>query len=965
MAAVNRSSRLWIYVVLVLLNLLVWGRTVQFDFVWDDHDFVARNESVRSLKNIPSMFLKSEAQGHNAEGARIFRPLRTAEYSVLYLAGGNAPRPWLFHAANILWHALATCLLFSVARRFLYLQSNTVGPASVIFAFLIAAAFAVHPVVSEVVCWVKSVDDIMAAVFVLAATRALLKTKSSTPLLAVGYFALAVYSKESAAPFALLAVFIFRAAHRLPWKQCFASSTWFLGVAIVYVVNRHFVIGQSVQSTPISGTYGQTLVDMLPVFAEYVRLAVGLPPFRIDYSYMGHNPFLSPDVLVGLFLLIATVAIGTWTWRSRSLWLTGFGLLWLGLFLLPVANVLPMMQYMAERFLYLPLIGGLLAVGAFLQKLPRQRYALTSAMLVVIAWIPLTLHRSTIWRDDLTLFTRSYQEGLKTPTIENNAVFALLHQPRIQQLLPIAEDSYQLTNTMTPPKIATAVEALNEIRKAYPDNENLLTVLGMVYLSNNRPKDAIPFFEATVRKNAKRPQWWLNLAMAHRVAEESAKARECFEKALDVDPEHRVAIKLYAVLCLELHDFETALLQLHKLQTIDERDPDLSNLIGQAESGLSPSERKMVEARQTFAKALQHNPTDAEAHAKLGHILVLQADRMSGEPRERKLSEAIIHHRAAIASKPDYGDPLNELAWILATEKSLLNTAEAIQMANRACESAQFRSPGFFDTLAVAYAANRQTNEAIATCQRALTLVSNDPPLAKVLRDRIVSLSSANQNIPIMAILPPKLPLAWDTLEQQATLTPGVESMEFVFWVTNTGKTEITVNQLSPSCNCTKPAKELPWKIAPGKSESLRITIDTRGKSGNVEMTVDVVSSVGTQTLTMRMDIPVPVAVLNPLTWDTFEKTIVPTFGDTKVEFTFWVTNTSSSAEITINRLVSSCDCTTALTPVPWKLGPGESGPMKAVVDIKAESGNLTRTINVMSSAGNQTLSMGINIPKL
>ena len=101
-----------------------------------------------------------------------------------------------------------------------------------------------------------------------------------------------------------------------------------------------------------------------------------------------------------------------------------------------------------------------------------------------------------------------------------------------------------------------------------------------------------------------------------------------------------------------------------------------------------------------------------------------------------------------------------------------------------------------------------------------------------------------------------------------------------------------------------------------------------------------------------------------PLVWDAMEKTIVPAMGDTKVEFTFWVTNTSSASDIIINQLNPACDCTTPSTKVPWKLAPGASGSMKAAVDIKGNSGNLVKTIAVVSTAGNQTLTMKINIPK-
>jgi len=126
-------------------------------------------------------------------------------------------------------------------------------------ALLLGLAFAVHPVVSEAVCWVKSLDDIMASVFTLAALYSILAWTGhdhEKPLKgALVFFVLAVYSKESAVPFAIVAFFVFWSIHRLSFKQSLRLSSGFLFVAAFYVVHRHLVIGRSSQTAAISGTY--------------------------------------------------------------------------------------------------------------------------------------------------------------------------------------------------------------------------------------------------------------------------------------------------------------------------------------------------------------------------------------------------------------------------------------------------------------------------------------------------------------------------------------------------------------------------------------------------------------------------------------------------------------------------------------------------------------------------------------
>src|SRR5580704_4013132 len=109
-------SRPWFCCVLIgLLVLLVWGKSIFFGFVWDDHYFIIENQGIRSLKNIPEMFCSRVADASNPADFPLFRPLRNVMFAVLYWLGGkDLPQPWIFHLANVLWQAAAAMLVFSV-----------------------------------------------------------------------------------------------------------------------------------------------------------------------------------------------------------------------------------------------------------------------------------------------------------------------------------------------------------------------------------------------------------------------------------------------------------------------------------------------------------------------------------------------------------------------------------------------------------------------------------------------------------------------------------------------------------------------------------------------------------------------------------------------------------------------------------------------------------------------------------
>ncbi len=350
--------------IIVLLAVLAWGATVKYKFVWDDQSFITDNAGIRSLKNIPAMFYSRIAEASIPTDFPNFRPVRNVAYALLFQVGGGQVRNWIFHLANIIGHAGAAWLLFEVAALLFARLGETVGRWA---ALMVGGAFAINPAASEVVCWAKSLDDILATVFILASMRQIIlwRGEKGRLALALAFFFLASYTKENAVAFAGLVFFVWRFVHKLEWKRCAVMTMPFAVVAVIYMTNRQLVLGQAAQCAPISGSYGQTLIDTLPAITIYFRLLWGIPPFLIDYTNMhGHLAIVSGKVLMGLCLLLVWVAAVWMAWRRERLYPALLGLLWLGFFLLPVSNLIPMMQYLAERFLYLPMAGWLLAVGA-------------------------------------------------------------------------------------------------------------------------------------------------------------------------------------------------------------------------------------------------------------------------------------------------------------------------------------------------------------------------------------------------------------------------------------------------------------------------------------------------------------------------------------------------------------------------------------------------------------------------
>jgi len=533
-----------------LFTVLLWGQTVWYDFVWDDALYITQNKSIRSLANIPKFFYKMETQSGEYPSVS-YRPLRNTAYALLYALDGHpTPRPWIFHLANVLWHGAAAILLFLGA---LLLGQRARGEASTVarMASLFAAlGFAAHPVNSEVVCWAKCMDDLMAAVFVLAAARSLLKWNEGERgyVAALVWFLLAVFAKESAAPFALVVFFVLWGFHKLPWRRSARLAVPFLLVTLVFAVCQHLVMGRSSQCPPLSGSYLQTLIDMFPVATEYWRLLWGIPPFCADYNFMvgaPAHPLFSSSVLDGVFLVLFFGALAAWLWRRPEWRMSAFGLVWTALFLLPVSNLVPMMQYMAERFLYLPLMGFLLALGGVFLNFSRWRLAAAvAAAALVLVWTGASINRMGIWQDDITLFVRTELEHPGIKRVEKNAVAAVFRLPQITV--------WRRATTLSPEQAAQIIATLQEARRLYPENDLLTTQLGMTEARMARWREAVAWLELAARQNPASAERWFDLASIYRLAGEPVQAQAACAQALRLNPDYEEARRLQTKLENEL-----------------------------------------------------------------------------------------------------------------------------------------------------------------------------------------------------------------------------------------------------------------------------------------------------------------------------------------------------------------------------------------------------------------------------
>ncbi|HEY3853590.1 MAG TPA: tetratricopeptide repeat protein [Verrucomicrobiae bacterium] len=141
--------------------------------------------------------------------------------------------------------------------------------------------------------------------------------------------------------------------------------------------------------------------------------------------------------------------------------------------------------------------------------------------------------------------------------------------------------------------------------------------------------------------------------------------------------------------------------------------------------------KQPAEAIDCLQRALAIDLSVAAIHYKLANALA----------QTNQYAKAILEYRQALKLRPDWDEPANNLAWLLATcpDRALRNGAEAVTIAKQASERSQNRSPIILGTLAAAYAESGKRAEAVPIAEQArrIALEQNNKALAEMLEAQL------------------------------------------------------------------------------------------------------------------------------------------------------------------------------------------------------------------------------------
>ena len=381
-------------------------RGVLNDFVYDDIPLIRDNLRVHGLGHLRDALARAYWPPPFVE--QLYRPLTLVALSAEYALGDGSPIVF-----RIVSYALYAVLAVAVYR----LAARVLDPW---IALGVAALFAIHPVHVEAVALGVNQAELLVGIIGVAMTSVYVDRRRAGALrgrdwaLLALLYAIGTLVKESAFVIPLLLVAAEATVLREPTTRRFSRRdiggyVVLAGVAAASVALRSVVVGAPafavIPAADLRGRgLGERMVLMLHVVPKWLRLFAWPQHLQVDFRPGEIASGGAIDVWVGIAILFAFVAAIICVWRRAPV--LAFGLVWVGIALLPVANVVPSGVVLAERTLLLPSVGFLLAVGAASQaalanqRLPRRTTRLVlgwgCALLVVLGLLR-SAGRQAVW----------------------------------------------------------------------------------------------------------------------------------------------------------------------------------------------------------------------------------------------------------------------------------------------------------------------------------------------------------------------------------------------------------------------------------------------------------------------------------------------------------------------------------------------------------------------------------------
>jgi tetratricopeptide (TPR) repeat protein len=518
------------------------------------------------LKGLPTIWTRPTWY---ADGG--YRPLAATLFAINQAAFGT--HALAGHIEISVLYALSVSLLFLLLNRLLRERHTHLALAA-------ALLFAAHPVHTEVVANVKSMDEALCFLNCIGMMLFILKfidtRKSRHIVAALACFSLALLSKETAISFIVVVPLMLFFFTSLEKRRIIRLVLPFFILGFAYLLLSYLAIGSikgyaadSIINNSLLAIHSpmQRLGTAVFILFKYLGLLIIPYPLVHDRSYNQIVAMKISDIGFWAAFIInaALLVMGLLFAKGKSIW--SFGILYFYITIALVSNIFFLIgATMAERFLYIPSLGFCLIAASAIEMAVRKfgwngKIHATIVAGVLVLYSGMTITRNADWRDNLSLFSRDIKYSPNSASLnaslgnmliitaqnssDANARAQMLLQAKqvLQRAIAIYPAYfYALGNlALTYEFLGDEDSALITFKRSIALNTNdgvALVNVGDIFFHKKEYDSALVYYEKLLILNAVNPDARFRLANTQTLAGWYDEAIGNFRKVMKENPEY-------------------------------------------------------------------------------------------------------------------------------------------------------------------------------------------------------------------------------------------------------------------------------------------------------------------------------------------------------------------------------------------------------------------------------------------
>ena len=511
----STKLKTWLASIIAIFAFILYAQSINHNYTLDDHRVIDENTVTKSgMAGIPNILKTDYWYGSGRDELRgpIYRPTSLIVFATVWEFSPDSPH--LYHFINVVLYALTCLILF-------LLLTKLFAKQGLVFAFACSLLFVAHPIHTEVVNNIKSLDEILCLLFGIIAIWFLFKynvTHSMRALVIGGIsFFLSLLSKETGISFLVLiplTIFFFSTNPKKPIitasivLACITALWLLIRIAVLKDVPRDITTATSALNNTLYAAPDivSKYATAFYILIRYVFLLIFPHPLTSDYNFaqIEIQHFTDPGALIGIIFYFGMGIYAILNLKRKSI--VAYGILFYLVALAPVSNIFFLGgSSMAERFLYTPSMGFSIVVIYLLSRLTKAEtvkskasslgifFSTYSTLLLIVLGIAIlysfkTLSRNKDWKDTLTVFSRDVRTSKNSATANelfgNALLLKVAKSPNKQNQL----DSFNL-----------AKKYLKRALEIAPGFYYAASNLGYIYLTENKPDSGYPYLRDALK----------------------------------------------------------------------------------------------------------------------------------------------------------------------------------------------------------------------------------------------------------------------------------------------------------------------------------------------------------------------------------------------------------------------------------------------------------------------------------